>query len=155
MKIYYDITDVDGQRVFPLERVRMVSAHEGVMAVSQGGDSLYKDVRVTKGDEPFVLVCIEEGLRLVEEALGSMLLEEGTYTDGYCEWTLKESYGKRQEQSAVDMVGEAVAIYALWRWLDVRLPGRAASYLELWPVKLKQAVGIVCEKGRPELTDYD
>ena len=150
MKVYYDTTAGASQRVFPLERVRMVSAHEGVMAVSQGGDSLYKDVRVTKG----VKVCIEEGLRLVEEALGSMLLEEGTYTDGYCEWKLKESYGKRQESSAADMVGEAVAIYALWRWLDVRLPGRAAAYLELWPVKLKQAVGIVCEKGRPELTDY-
>lgn len=155
MIINYDTTTGASQTVFPLERVRMLSAHEGTMATSASGDSLYKDVRVTKGDEDYIVGVIEEGLRLVEQMMGTLLLAQATYDGKKAEFDFLPSCRLRNDNSLTDALAECAAEYAMSRWLEIRLPSRAEGYLSRFADKAKSAVILAAEKPLPTLREEE
>lgn len=155
MKIYYDTTSGVAQRIFPLEQVRMLCSHEGVMAVDNNGDPRYKDVRLSKGEEPFVVSAIEEGLRHVEQMLGTLLTREAVYTGSYAEFDFRKSCLLREDSSLAGSLAECAVEYAMYRWLEIRLPGRSEHYLQRFADKAKSTVILAAEKPLPELRSDD
>ena len=156
MKVYYDIQQSAGvaQRVFPLEQVRMISAQEGYAATSSGGDPLFKDVRLRTLDEQAVAKWIDDAMRQIEVRLRSAI-SSATYTGDYCQLTFKNRYTVRDTQEMADEAAYAAACYALSRWLDIRLPEKAAAYLAMFTDRVEKIAQYCLRKDVPVLDTDD
>lgn len=152
MKIYYDKTTAQtAQTVFPMEQARMLSAHEGSMAVTQGGDSLFRDVRIRSRDERAILQWVKDALRMIEVRLRSALLS-AVYTTTDCTLAFKDRYTVRDTPEMADEAAYAAANYALSRWLEIRQPEKASAYLERFSDRMERIAQFCLRKDVPTLS---
>ena len=153
MHIYYDITDTQGvtQTVYPMEQARESAAHEAAQAATPQGDSLYKDVRIaTQADNHAVLQWVIDAIRIIEVRLRTALLS-ASYADDACTITLKDRYTVRDTTEMADEIAYAAANYALSRWLEIRLPEKAASYLQRFNDRTERIAQFILRKDVPTL----
>lgn len=132
-------------------RCKMLSSFEGRDYVGDSGDSLYLRVKLTDQEDPLLIGYLDEAARRMEERVSRMVLAS-EYTDTGFTWTLRTEETRWNVNRDLDRhISEALAAYAMARWLEDRKPSRVEMYRSLWEGSSAMAEMSLYRKNPPTL----
>ena len=152
-----------------LERCIMESTFIGRAAEQQASDELratndensfsrhyigrFDMVRIRSADYPLIMTYIREGAHKIEAAWKWAMTADGHYTENTLIWTFRDSNNLQDNTSDSEhwlagLIIDLLTAYALWRWLNDKLPASAETYIQryentLIPLTTQLANGII------------
>ena len=135
-----------------LTRCKTISAFDARRATTTSGESLYDEVRITDADEAVVKEYINQAAHIIEGQMSSVLDVEGLYESTQITWTIHEDASRRQtgiNRAFLNTAQEAMAMYALYRWMENKLPETSKSYDNVFTTLLDAAMKIIKTKAKP------
>lgn len=132
-----------------IQRATMLSAFEAKMAFNTTGDRMFSDVRITAKDESAVKAYIQEGMNILISMLSRAFDITKTDTSTTSIWSIEGEDDNRLNISSTQF-DEALASFALSRWLDNKLPQRAQAYASIFKDLSESSIKMSLKKRKPK-----
>lgn len=134
-----------------IDNIKMLAAFEGREYVNTEGKSLFQSIIVTEQDFPLVKSYIHQAINSLQEQLARMILYT-TQTDDETVWQIRGEqtrYNPSTQTALQKHLYEAVASYAMMKWMEERKPSRVAMYADLWQGSSQLAAKNIFRKDAP------
>lgn len=140
-----------------------ISSFEGRGAVSPDGESDYLEVKITAQDYPLIADYVGTGLTVLDASLGRMAEKVSSNITAISVMMDMESASstfhfnvdnvRTSQANLANMMCEAVASYAMGKWLSERKPSRQKFYDDLFGEMVTSIKNSLTRKSHPQISD--